>query len=229
MIRRLGVVALAVVATSLTVGVVHAEPDDAPAPPKPWLAQPHEPVAPAPAAPVSPWRAGGIVVVLGLMAGAGFVLRGQRRRGVEAREGGRLLVLDQKRVGAKAHLVVASVGGRTMLLGVTEGSVRRIAWLPTVDAPAADESRARTEAEPPPSPPAFSDTLKGILARIGERGAKRETDPALLLADETRDVVEVSRSRALAPRDHARSHAAIDPGPIEGQASGLARRLEAKS
>ena len=49
-------------------------------------------------------------------------------------------VSDSVKVGEKAHLVVATIGDRTVVLGVTEHGVRRL-----MDVHSADRSRGREE------------------------------------------------------------------------------------
>ena len=104
----------------------------APAPPskaaaKPWLRS-KAPQAVASAPTTSPWRLGALgAVVAGLGAAALF----QRRRRTSLARAVRsdLTVMSAVRVGNKAQVVVVNVGGRKLLLGVTEAEVSRLAWL----------------------------------------------------------------------------------------------------
>ena len=142
-------------------------------------------------------------------------------------------------VGPKARAVVADVGGRLILLGVTEQSVRKLAWLDNIDGIGSSDEREDDESEreertshranepltrlaprqktPTRSGPqrsSFSDVLKdavGIKARPA-------TDSALVLAENTQDRVNLSHARAQSRREPQ----LID---IEGQAAGLVSRL----
>jgi flagellar biogenesis protein FliO len=111
---------------------------------RPWLSQSgaREPSdAPAPAG--TPWRA---VLVLAIVLGAGAYAYMWKRRRLSSSltsRGARLRVLDSARVGPRAHLVLADVGGRTLLLGVTDRSIRRIAFVPQEkEAPTTDAAEA---------------------------------------------------------------------------------------
>jgi len=140
-------------------------------------------------------------------------------------------------VGPKARAVVAEVGGRLILLGVTEQSVRKLAWLDNLaevdtdgerdaeqrfpSAPAEPEQRRSTlsrptelRRKPAPQRSKFTEVLRDAV------GIKPQplNDSALILAENTQDRVHLSGSRAY-ERDDA---SLID---IEGQAAGLVSRL----
>jgi flagellar biogenesis protein FliO len=93
---------------------------------------------------------GAVVIVLGLGVAA-FVLHQKRRKllPIPASES-KLDVLSSSRIGPKAYAVTAHVGGRVMLLGVTDHTVTHLCWIDQPDpeglAPAEAEPRAR-EAE----------------------------------------------------------------------------------
>jgi flagellar biogenesis protein FliO len=93
-----------------------------------WL-RTKAPQSVASAAPVtSPWRLVALgAVVLGLGGAALF----QRRRRTSFARAVRsdLTLLSTVRVGNKAQVVVVNVGGRKLLLGVTEAEVSRLGWL----------------------------------------------------------------------------------------------------
>jgi flagellar biogenesis protein FliO len=158
---------------------------------RPWLRAAGKPmqaaIAPAPE-PSSPWRALGVLFVLGTLGGAAFVARKKRvtRPGLPE-SATRVRVLSSARIGPKANAVVAEVGGRVLLLGVTDTSVARLAWLdrddpgkdtarkpgPEHDARPVAEARvqrpmlsrepvetAEVDIEPPPE--------RGMAARFGE-------------------------------------------------------------
>lgn len=77
---------------------------------------------------------GALVIVLGLGAAA-VVLHFKRKRKlipIPASEA-RLTVLSSSRIGPKAFAVSAHVGGRVLLLGVTDHNVTHLAWLDGVE------------------------------------------------------------------------------------------------
>jgi flagellar biogenesis protein FliO len=72
---------------------------------------------------------GAVVVVLGL-AGAAIFMRFKRQTALPMTPSeSRLTVLSSSRVGPKAYAVTAHVGGRVLLLGVTDHSVANLGWL----------------------------------------------------------------------------------------------------
>jgi flagellar biogenesis protein FliO len=202
-------------------------PAPAAAPPsteRPWLraaGKPAQPTVKAPAPASSPWRALGVLVVLGGLGGAALVARKRRlsRPGLPE-SATRVRVLSSARIGPKANAVVAEVGGRVLLLGVTDTNVVRLAWLdrdavrenPAVAVqPAAPRTRtlstepvetAEADLEPPPE--------RSITSRFGEvldraLGVKPARDEfrgnpgvAALLAAGVEDVVvaRVERTQA---------------------------------
>ena len=172
----------------------------------------------------------GLLLVVGSLGGAALYLK---RRG--ARDTKRvavprgLSVVSSTRIGPKAHAVVISVAGRMMLLGVTDASVKRLAFIDDVDTElerereparrptqqasnrsAALAVRAAAPAEPAQSR-SFADLLKTAFTK---REPAQYEDAASILAAETQDVVGgkpvVSNVRML---------------DVEGQAQGLIRRL----
>jgi len=121
-----GLVAASVIA--LTAGTAFA--DD---PPRPWLAQPQT-AAPAPAAAPEPaplpWRSSLLVGVSAALGAAAVWVRSRKGELAKLTSSRELRVISTVRVGPKGHLVLAGIGDRAILLGVTDNSVRRIAWLP---------------------------------------------------------------------------------------------------
>jgi flagellar biogenesis protein FliO len=90
----------------------------------------------APASQGSGFTLGALLIVLGLGAAA-IILRYRRRRlGSIPTVQSRLTVLSSSRIGPKAFAVSAQVGGRVLLLGVTDHSVSHLGWLDSVDADA---------------------------------------------------------------------------------------------
>jgi flagellar biogenesis protein FliO len=93
---------------------------------------------------------GAVVIVLGLGAAA-VALRFKRQKLAPLSPSeSRLTVLSSSRVGPKAYAVTAHVGGRVLLLGVTDHSVTNLGWLdaPEADAPARERADAASEPEP---------------------------------------------------------------------------------
>lgn len=93
---------------------------------------------------------GAVVIVLGLGAAA-VALRFKRQKLAPLSPSeSRLTVLSSSRVGPKAFAVTAHVGGRVLLLGVTDHSVTNLGWLdaPEADAPARERAEAASEPEP---------------------------------------------------------------------------------
>lgn len=204
------------------------------------------------------------------LAGAAIWLR-KRRAGLgplpEAEA--RLKVLASSRVGPKAFAVTASVGGRVMLLGVTDHNVSHLGWLdPPPPAPATDpvtvedikddddlpddypgsalREAARASGIPPADGPRWG-TSEANLRRFQEvlrDAAKRHpgaepdpvelSDPASVLADQTRDLlgdlptpVEPRAASLRRKRNGRKSLPAAAPTTtdnepeIEGQVAGL--------
>lgn len=251
---------------ALTVGLslgslAHAEVDAGVAAeaPRSWLRQ-----APAPAAttgaPEAPGSAGTLpagtlpaLLVAAALGGLALVARRGRTRGAgRAEVPARIRVVSAARLGPKASLVIAEVGGEVLLLGVTEQSVTRLGGSPAPGvveerAPAAEGPGLELARRPAQAPvetdgedefPAGVPRPLGIAARFGEvldralgvRPAADEpfqANPAVaaLLATGVTDVV-APRSRA-ATAEPARR---LAPGPYAApeQAAGLlARRRSA--
>ena len=142
-------------------------------------------------------------------------------------------------VGPKARAVVAEVGGRLILLGVTERSVRKLAWLDAID-DIEPEREKRSDPKPDSAncanlplvrfqrsnvqesaprhyqtrPSKFSEVLRDA---VGLK-TRRITDPALEIAEGTRDRVNVRATENGLPN----APTLID---VEGQAVGLVSRL----
>jgi flagellar biogenesis protein FliO len=180
----------------------------------------------------------------------------------------RLKVLASSRVGPKAFAVTASVGGRVMLLGVTDHNVSHLAWLespppapPTDPITALDvqdddlpddypgsalREAARTSGIPPAEGGRWG-TSEANLRRFQEvlrDAAKRHpgaepdpvelSDPASVLADQTRDLlgdlpmaVEPRAASLRRKRNGRKSLPSAAPATpdnepeIEGQVAGL--------
>jgi len=119
-----------VAASVIALTVSAARADD---PPRPWLAQAPSPApAAVPAAEPTriPWRASLLIGVSAAIGGAAVWVRSRKGGLAKLTSSRELRVISSVRVGPKGHLVLAGIGDRALLLGVTDNSVRRIAWLP---------------------------------------------------------------------------------------------------
>jgi len=214
------------------VVVPPAPPANAPSKSPSWLLarSAPKPVATGHSSIPSTGRMMGLFLVIGSLGAAVlyFKRRGRResKRSVSPQ---RLSVVSSTRIGPKAHAVVISVAGRMMLLGVTDSSVKRLAFIDDVETELERETeparrpspragarttalavRAAAPAEPAHSR-SFADLLKTAFTKREPAAAE---DAASILAAETQDVVGgkpvVANVRML---------------DVEGQAQGLIRRL----
>jgi flagellar biogenesis protein FliO len=114
--------------------------ESAPKAPGPWLRKTADAAAPVAsgASGPSPWR---MVALSVLVGGLGAAALFQRRRKTKLARAVRsdLTVVSAARVGNKAQVVVVNVGGRKLLLGVTEAEVSHLAWLDGDAEPASAE------------------------------------------------------------------------------------------
>lgn len=180
----------------------------------------------------------GMVLVLGSLGAAAIYLK-RRNRGDNKRAAlpQRLMVLSSTKIGPKAHAVVISVAGRQMLLGVTDASVKRLAFIDEIAEDVEERERererdpvrraaqqarergagiaVRTVSPEPPKAGSFADVLK---TAFGKRpAAPQATDAASILAAEIQDTV--------GGKPVAASPANVRLVDVEGQAQGLLRRL----
>jgi flagellar biogenesis protein FliO len=173
----------------------------------------------------------GLLLVVGSLGGAALYLKRRGKvEGTRAVVKQRLSVVSSTRIGPKAHAVVISVAGRQMLLGVTDSSVKRLAFIDEVE----DEANEREHEPARRASPAtrgaaiavrevapeaakagsFSDLLK---TAFGKRAPVQASDAASILAAETLD--SVGGKPAQGNPSNVRM---LD---VEGQAQGLVRRL----
>lgn len=177
----------------------------------------------------------GLLLVVGSLGGAALYLKrrgpGEGKRATAPK---RLSVVSSTRIGPKAHAVVLSVGGRQMLLGVTDSSVKRLAFIDELEEedterePERQPERrvaiqtavrsaalaVRAAAPEPSRAGSFSDMLK---TAFGKRAAAQPADAASVLASETQDTAFGKPVAA-----NASNVRMLD---VEGQAQGLVRRL----
>ena len=190
-----------------------ADAPDASDAPRAWLSQRGQ-------APLGNDRAGGSpsgarallgLVAMAALAGGVMFWRKKRDRAVKTEQAGLMLeVLASTRLGPKAQAVVARGGKKVVLLGVTEHSVQKLAWLDgrKLTAPAAALPEPAAPVEPRPQAPGFAQVIRDVLGRTPPA---RPADAAVVLAEETRDVYVPSAERR--------------PARIETQAAGLVARL----
>ena len=184
-------------------GVAHAEE-----PQRTWLSQ-RTTAAPATASPSGGARNWRTLAAAGLFLGLGAAVWWTKKHGKKtplARRRVPVDVIGTTRVGPKAQVVVVRVAGRTALLGVTETSVARLAWLKLEAEREVERVAELPAAEKAPS---FGTVLRDAL------GFKKNPEPALEIAEQTVDVV------------HARA-SAEEPEivMVETQAAGLVARLK---
>ncbi len=208
------IAALAVAVLPSPVFAQAADAPDASDAPRAWLSQRGQ-------APLGNDRAGdspsGARALLGLvamaaLAGGVMFWRKKRDRAAKTAQAGLMLeVLASTRLGPKAQAVVARVGKKVVLLGVTEHSVQKLAWLDgrkLTTAPAVALPEPAAPAEARPQTPGFAQVIRDVLGRTPPA---RPADAAVVLAEETRDVYVPSAERR--------------PARIETQAAGLVARL----
>ncbi|HTV19302.1 MAG TPA: flagellar biosynthetic protein FliO [Polyangiaceae bacterium] len=110
---------------------------------------------------------GAVLIVLGLGAAAvGMRFKRQKLAPLSPSES-RLTVLSSSRVGPKAYAVTAHVGGRVLLLGVTDHTVTNLGWLdpPEPSPPARQRAEAEGESEPEPEADELPDDYPGSALR----------------------------------------------------------------
>jgi flagellar biogenesis protein FliO len=139
----------------------------------------------------------------------GAVLVFLKKKKVILRGSTELQVLTSTRIGPKSQLVIAEVDGRRILLGVTDGSIHRLAWLKRKKKVEAEV--ALEESAPVVRPAGFAAVLNDAFASFRK---KEQPSAAMTLAAETEDSVQISKR----------------PEPelvrVEAQAAGLVSRLK---
>ncbi len=187
-----------------------------------------------------PWGAivGGVLVA-SLVAGALYRRRQLRRFAVE-KGASRIQILETTRIGPKAQLVTAVVGGRVVVLGVTESQITALSWMDPAELGETDaeipvtsaealgsarrESVPKRDSSAENGKPMASRRFGGILRQalsLGTDAEAADDSAAVRLANRTRDVVSCS-AEAAARASGANTSRSID---IEGQAAGLVARL----
>jgi flagellar biogenesis protein FliO len=146
-----------------------------------------------------------------LACAGGSVLLILKKRKVTPKSSNELHVLTSTRIGPKSQLVIAQVDGRRILLGVTDGSIQRLAWLKRKKTEAAITVAEAPEAAPV-KPAGFAAVLNDAFASFRK---KEQPSAAITLAAETEDKVQLRTARK-------------EPELIrvEAQAAGLISRLK---
>lgn len=213
------------------------------APAKDWLRTQHKEAA-APATSESSSGAGRLAL-LGLflsgLGGAAIYLK--RRQGGSGAKifSSEVQVVSSARVGVKAQVVVIAIGGRKMLLGVTDAGVSRLAWLDgelegdelvnnaaeqdfftqQPDYGDDDEQEQPAVIRTPPREatmerPPMRGFREALFGALGQRHATVDTSAenvAASIADSTRDVVTRS-SAAQRPQTNQRAQQRVRREPI---------------
>ncbi len=240
MTRVKAVGALALVVMSLTSVRVGAESRSS-SPPKQWLrTDSHRQIG------ASSLSSGGglgkVAAVTLLLAVGGYAAWRRTRKGQAgvAPIKTHIRVVGGTLVGPKARAVVAEVGGRLILLGVTESSVRKLAWLDGVndvdlekeseprasgnpsnasDNPSTQYLRSSRQVNVPYKPSARRSKFSEVLRDAVGIKSRALADPALVLAQSTRDRLNLTIARHQTKNDSPLIE-------VEGQVAGLVTRLD---
>jgi flagellar biogenesis protein FliO len=152
------------------------------------------------------------VLLLAALVSGALYQRWQRRRTVRAARLSQIQVVSASRVGPKAQLVIASVGKRLLLLGVTDSQVTKLEWLdePLEAAPEADAEEAPaalTRSAGPPDAPRghFLGVLLDAMGNKSARAGDESASAAVALAQQTRDFVSRSTGEGEKARATGRS------------------------
>jgi flagellar biogenesis protein FliO len=215
------------------------ESPDASVTPPSWLA-PHASPKPshvATGATVGLGRSLAVLALTGVLGGAALYFRQKKSKPARKSTAG-LRVLSSTRVGHRAELVLAEVGGRKILLGVTESAVRKLGWIDSdeqeneaavtaqrprlVPQSAFSGGRMQSDPEPVERPAGIGRSFREVLKDAMGGFAKPAADDsaALELAAQTRDTFSRSQPR---PATERRGPVMVD---VEGQAQGLLARLK---
>jgi len=175
----------------------------------------------------SPLRIGGMLALVATLGGVAYYARRRRRPALPgASKDQQPRVLGSTRIGPKATAVVVEIGGKRILLGVTEHAVNNLAWLDDEKNHAAEEEvssmRTAPAARPSAAPEAAgpSGFLKLLRSAVGS-GAAQNVIPSDEVARTTRDEVRLSGRDGMR---RERKAAEPDDELLEGQVMGLMKR-----
>jgi len=210
-----------------------------------WLApRAEKPHAVAGGASVGLGRSLGVLLLAALLGGSALYLRSKKNQQPGAKAVQQLRVVSAAKLGPKAQLVLADVGGRKILLGVTDSTVNKLGWIEPDEAEEAAHVSVRprtvlvsdlarpavrevvTEATPARAQKrSFRDFLASAVGNLGHRD---EDSAADAIATATHDTFTRSTPRTAEPLRKVEP-AARKTGPqmldVEGQAKGLLARL----
>ena len=167
---------------------------------------------------MSPWRVSIMLIAVAVLGGFAYYARRRKQAPTAQSVTEKLKVLGSTRVGPKAFAVVAEVGGKRLLLGVTEQAVNTLAWLEADAADVEERSEPARASRPAPvrrdadeavqGPSGFLRLLRNAVGSAEGRGVAADE-----IAKQTRDEVTLSRRGKPEVTDE-----------LEGQVRGLARR-----
>ena len=195
---------------------------------------------------MSPWRMAAMVALVGALGAAAFYMKRKREQLVVRHGSPELAIVSSARLGPKSQVVLASVSGRMILLGVTENSVQKLAWIDPVRSrrEGAPLRPSRAE-EPATAPPArtepFSRVLRELLDEIPENPPPNREPEPVRQAPQRDSTPAVRRGEAavrppvtpsLQPRSAATlppvSRSVVPATDLEGQVLGLTQARKAR-
>lgn len=164
---------------------------------------------------------GALLIVLALGAAAIIVRHRRGKRAPIPVSESRLTVLSSSRIGPKAFAVTAHVGGRVMLLGVTDHTVTHLGWLDAQE----DETLGKRESKL--GEPDLTDDLPDDYPGSALRAASRAPGPLASTSDLKR-FQEVLRgaTRSRSELDARQSHAPAPPSAASTLAAQTSDVLE---
>lgn len=135
-----------------------------------WLAQGSgtaraDASAPADSGRSSGFTLGALLIVLALGAAAIVLRQRRRQRAPMPASESRLTVLSSSRIGPKAYAVTAHVGGRVLLLGVTDHSVSHLGWLDGAESELSLPQSSRAQGAPQGDADELPDDYPGSALR----------------------------------------------------------------
>lgn len=151
---------------------------------------------------------GALLIVLALAAAAIVVRHRRGKRAPIPVSESRLTVLSSSRIGPKAYAVTAHVGGRVMLLGVTDHTVTHLGWL---DAPEEEAPIGKRERRERLDEPGLVDDLPDDYPGSALRAASGAPGPLASTSDLKR-FQEVLRG-AVQSRSDLGARSSHTPGP----------------
>ncbi len=200
--RAVGVLTFAVSALTATAALADETAPTAPTG-TPLVVRASHPMELQPEPPVSRL---GFKLAAGLVVVAGGLWAWKRRRGAPAVKARSLTITARKAIGVRSELLVVEIDGHSLLLGVTPGSIQRLAVLPDAlgaEAMSEDLDGAELDADPGfAMPRAVTSTSSELRDRDRARDRDDERERRVRAADrepESRSPASM-RSESLASR-----------------------------